>query len=101
MPAPFAYPTNVTQFGQLFTYANSVTGDLFGMLILFGIWVIFFLAFQKGRPSHALTAASYLTLVLGVFLWSFGIVGATPIIVLVVATLVSTLWLVWSSGRGG
>jgi len=90
---PFSAPENVTTFQKLFQYANTATGDLFGFVVVFCVWVIAFLTFSRYSPDRAITGASFLAWGSAAILWAFGVSGATVVILMSVVLLASVMYM--------
>lgn len=96
MALPFASPTNITSFTGVFEYAGTITGDWFGVLLVFGVWVVSFLAFANRPPSQTLAGASFISELVAVLLWTMGICGATPVIISTLALVLSSIYLFYA-----
>ena len=96
---PYAYP-NATDLLGIFTYANTITENLFGTVIMFTIWVLLFLAMGNQPPQKSLTAASFITVIVGALFWAAGIIGAAPMIAAILALIASALYLFIYPPRG-
>ena len=93
---PYAMPTNATSLVGVFQYVNVITDDLFGVMIVFGVWVMVFFALTHEPPRKSLTAASFISTLLAVVLWAAGISGATPVIATILALLASVGYMLFS-----
>lgn len=69
MASNFTLPTNLSQPHELFTtYANDVTGGLFGTFILLMIFFVAFISMQRFENFKSpFTAASFVTMILAIF----------------------------------
>jgi len=94
-------PTNATSLLGVFQYANTITGDLFGVMLVFGIWVLSFFALQHEAPRKSLTAASFITTLIAVVFWAAGVVGATAVIASILALIASVGYMLFSEPRRG
>ena len=94
-PAP-----NFTGDGMsgLFTYANTVTGNLMGASILFMVYSIAFLSLKNYTVIRANMAASFITLMVTLALWLAEVVPAYYITIVVVMFLISVLVLAVNKG---
>ena len=81
----FAEP-NVTNVTAMLAYANDVTGDKFGVLIPFMIFIVSYVAMSHHPPSKSILSAGFITLVLSVLLRMLGIVPDWIVIVLIILT---------------
>lgn len=95
------YPniTNASTNGSLlnlFTYANTVTGSLFGIVLLIAFFVVVYFNILKGTSSakKSLATASVVTTILAILLGMVGMVADIVYFVLIFITAGSIVWLV-------
>jgi len=89
---PYAMP-NATNLLDLFIYANTITENFFGTMLLFAVWVVMFMALANQGAQKSLTGASFITVLIGALLWSAGVVGAVPMIAAILALVASAMYL--------
>lgn len=93
MPKPYPDP-NITQASDIVSHANQLVGYSFLNFVLLAIAIIVF-GMLKGkfyRNGISALIASFLTLILGSFLFALGMVRAEIIILWLVATILTALW---------
>lgn len=91
-PCPVFNATN-DGFAEFFVYANSVTGDAMGFVVIF---MAFFIAFvgMRGAPiNQSLPAALFITLVLSALLAVVGVVGQWVVYLLAAMTVTAAVLL--------
>ena len=77
-------PNLTTGLVGLAEYNNAITGDVFGWLLLMGIFSVIFIATSGGFTRDlkgASIASSFITLLLTILLWSIGLVADLALIV--------------------
>jgi len=86
---------NVTQANNLWEFTreiNTLTGNLFGVLFLFVIFLIVFITFSKMDIKRTFVISSFVTSFIGVLFWSIGFIQFAilliPISVLVISIFV-------------
>lgn len=80
---------NVTGWSGLLLWANSVTNDWFGNLILLTIWLIIMITLMfRDEPDKAFVAASFITTLLALMFRGLGIIGELPLIIGIVMTAI-------------
>lgn len=84
---------NFTSAPDAFTYANTITGDLFGVLLVLSAWVLVFLSQSHLRPQQSLVTASFIATGFAALLWAAGLVGATPLIAAILSLIASAAYL--------
>ena len=93
----FYYPTNITNFYQLFGYADYVTEGYFGLGLLVIIFVVLFIAMRSASNEYytnnakIFAACSFFTTVISVFFFIIGICDSTTMTICIVITAVSVL----------
>lgn len=69
MPAPYATPSNVTDFVDMFSYMNNIgTPGMFGALALLAIFSITYLLNANKEVEVAFAISSWITCVSAIFL---------------------------------
>ena len=71
MPAPYATPSNVTDFVDMFSYMNAVTTDttgIFGLLVLVSIFVITFILNAGKEVEVAFAVSAWVTMISAILL---------------------------------
>lgn len=74
----------------LFSYANEVTSDAFGLIILFVIFVVFFgSSFSRnGEADKAFLLASFTTMISSWLMYAMGLVGVQISVLMLALTLI-------------
>lgn len=76
---------NVTSILDVFNYANTVTNFIFWQLMLLVIFIVTFVSLRsKNSTEQSFSAAGFLTGVIGIFMYSVGIVQELPLIVSII-----------------
>lgn len=73
--ANFPYPNGTDSIIGLIQYDNTVTQGYFGLVVLIGFFLVAFLSLKEFETGKALAGASFLTGVLGMFLWLMDILA--------------------------
>jgi hypothetical protein len=82
--------TSATDFVGIIRFANEVTGDLFGMILLFFIFIVFFgNSIARGDTLKGFVVASFVTMISSWLMYVMGIVGITAPLTLFGLTLIS------------
>jgi len=95
----YTSPTEVNAsqgFDSFLPYLSEVTNFWFGRMIMVAIFVLFFMGFLKANDKDfigALAVASYVTFVLGLLAWVFGIVSGLDFAVIIAIAMVSSVLL--------
>lgn len=66
---------NTSSYVGLMQYANSVTENMFGTLVCFTLFIIFFVGFRRYREDIAFATAGVIMAVLSILLRATGLVG--------------------------
>jgi len=85
---------NETSWYGLFRYANTITNDFFGMSFLFLVFIVCFVALRRYPAKEGFATSSFLTVLLGVLMKLIGLVSDEILLIFVVATAISVLFLV-------
>lgn len=90
----FAEPVNMTNLVDVFTYANTVSGNYFGMGILVALYVIVFINLNlKGEePQNALTVAGWITSLAGVFLFLMNLIDSLQFFITLCGLIIPMIW---------
>jgi hypothetical protein len=79
----FPKPVNMTQPGDVTAYLNSTTGDLYGSVLLIGIFILGVVV-QKRVDTDSLLAAGFGTAILGSLFRILGFVSDTSVVAFIV-----------------
>lgn len=91
--------SNVTTWTQVLQTANTNSGSWFWTLIMYGVFIISLLIFSSLGFETALLSASFIALILGMFLVYAGLVAWTWTLTFVGLILFMFLYIVWSSKK--
>ena len=91
--------TNVTNWGQVLETANTNSGSWFWTLIMYGIFIAVLLIFSAWSFEVALLVASFVGLILGLFLVYAGLVNWTWLLTFVGILLFTILYISWTSKK--
>jgi hypothetical protein len=88
---------NITDVKDLFDYANYVSGGIYYDLLLVSFWMVLFMWFKgKNYPTgDSFVASSFLTMILGTFLFMWEAVTGERLTVAIVVFVVSALYSYW------
>lgn len=95
----YYYPMpTATDFLGLFKYANTVTGNIFGLWMVFAFYFIVFISLKNYPTEKAFASANFTTAVFSYFL---SVVGLIPLYVVLIPTVLSvvSLFILWK-GKG-
>lgn len=96
MPKPFAEPNITTSQGLVEHANNLVNGYLVnGLLAVAGIGLFIILRARFYRMSDSAAMAAFGTFILSSFLWAMGMVMSRVVVLLLIITIVCTLWSVF------
>jgi len=91
--------SGASDFVGLFKFANEVTGEVFGLIMLFVLFVVFFtVSMSYGtRSENAFLVASFTTMMSSWLMYAMGLVGVQITILLLGMTLIGA----FVAGRKG
>lgn len=93
MPQPYNL-TNITNSDNvlsLFTATNQMTDNYFGVVILLVLWLIIFFRLKMYISESAAVSASFITALVGVFLFVMGMVSQTVLMCAIVMLAVTLI----------
>ena len=94
MPAPYALPQNVTGFGSLGEYVNSVTGNAYGILVLVAATVIIYAVLSIRFSTKTAIGGTGVVMGLLAIVWRFaGQINDLAMFTFVILAIVSILYL--------
>lgn len=97
MAAPYATPNNITGFATWGDYINSITGNLFGVLVLIAATVIFYSILSLRFSTKTAVAGTGFTMALLAIVWRFaGMISDLVMFSYVILAIVSILYLQFS-----
>ena len=100
MPS-FPTPENVTDVISLFGYSNTLTSNVFSGIMLFVVWLVIFISLKQWQSESALTASTFITFILSVFMLAGGLVGDWVVIMTLIAMLASAFLSFFRRESGG
>jgi ABC-type siderophore export system fused ATPase/permease subunit len=86
LPYDLTNASNMTGITDLFTTANQLSNNLFGVVILLVWWFLVFMQLKNYSTKPALLVASFTTTIVAVFLFLFGMVSQVVLIISIVLT---------------
>ena len=93
MPIPYPQPSfNTTT--QMMEYVKTVTDGWMFILVCIAIAVVIFIMLRTKmyRTSDSLLVASFLTLILGSFLWAAGLIPGNVVVLFLLFTMGSAIY---------
>jgi hypothetical protein len=97
MPFNYTTPTNITNFVQVGTYLNDVSGQWFGALIILSLFVIAVISFREWNTHTNLLTTCWLCMVSSIFLWLMGWLNFVVPLLFMFGVAVLMIW----KPRGG
>jgi hypothetical protein len=91
--------TNISDFAQLPAQANVATDGTFWVGMLYMIWAVLILLMIYFGFEIALTVASFLALIIGLFLVYAGLVSWQYLMVFVGILLAMFIYIIWSGQK--
>lgn len=90
----YAEPANMTGIIDMFTYANSVSDNIFGVGILISLYLIVFgYLNMKNTPAPDCAAvAGYFTAVVAIFVFLMGLVNSWHLFIAIIVCTLSVIW---------
>lgn len=82
---------NITTLPDMFIYANSVTGSVFGIAIIFMVFFIAVFSLRNYKPRRQIPTACFITLGCAVLLSLAGIIDQGIVYIILVLTIASTV----------
>lgn len=56
-------------------YANSVTDNIYGLVMLFVVWAVVFISLSSNEKSKVIVVANFFTWLVAVIFWAVGTIG--------------------------
>lgn len=87
MPFTHFPQLNATSYMDIMEYGNTVTGNLFGLLILASIFLITFLAMLRRNntdPFKPALGSLYVSFVAGAIMWTQGLIKEEVLVLIIV-----------------
>lgn len=89
---PYPADYNVTSFNAAISYVNAITGDAFVTLLCIATWIVIFISLKSYRTAKALSAASFVSVIISGMFWILGYVTYYLVVVFAVLTIVGALF---------
>ena len=83
------FPTDISSLGAFLQWVNGIMYGQLGLLILISTWMISFLSLKNNSSSKAMGASSFVTLLIGVFLYRIELISEIYALILIVILVVS------------
>ena len=91
----FANFSNISTPADLFVHSNDLTNDYFGVVFLFMIGTLIFIATKNYPTLQSMSFACFAMLIVSVIMSSFGALNPGIITLVAVATMVSVGAMYW------
>ena len=90
----FAEPVNMTNLVDVFTYANSVSDNYYGIGVLISLYLIIFIYMNsRGEDApNALVVAGFITSISGVFMFLMSLINSYQLFITFCTLIVPLLW---------
>jgi hypothetical protein len=89
LPYDLTNASNMSGVTDLFTTANQLTNDMFGVVIMLMIWFIIFMQLKNYDSRPAMLAASFITSLAAVLLFVFNMIGQNVLVASIVMTAIA------------
>lgn len=86
----YPYPTNITGFGEILVYTNTISNGIMGLCILLPFTVVMFVL--MGAGSRGMIVAGLTGTILAVMLNVMGVVDTSIITLYIIGTLLGLGW---------
>ena len=86
---------NASQPADLMVHSNAITYDFFGVIFLFMIGTMIFIATKNYPTSQSLSFACFVMLIVGTLMASMGALSTGIITLIALATMVSVGMMYW------
>jgi hypothetical protein len=86
----YPYPTNITGFGEILVYTNTISNGIMGLCILLPFTVVMFIL--MGAGSRGMIVAGLTGTILAVMLNVMGVVNTSIITLYIIGTLLGLGW---------
>ena len=97
----FDLPTNMTRVTEILAVANTYTGGYLGLIILIICGFGVFLLTSQFNSRESIIASTFITFILSLFLWMFGLLGAQFVWGTIILFIVGLVIGFTSKGTGG
>ena len=91
--------TNITSPTDLFNYANIVTNNWFGLMLIISIFIILFISFKSYETEKAFSATTFISTIIALLLSLMGILSPEYVIIMIVLTAISVILLFFRPER--
>lgn len=90
MPQPYdlTNASNMSGINNLFTTANQMSNNLFGVIILLMLWFIIFMQLKNYSSKPAMLAASFITAIASILLFLINMVSSQVLIICIILTAI-------------
>jgi len=86
----FAYPTNITGFGAILVYTNTITNGYMGTVLTVVYFAVLF--FLIGADDRALITAGFTSVLIAMMMNIMGVVDSSLIMIFIALTLIGMAW---------
>lgn len=82
-------PTNITSWYGIFDYANTITNEYLGLLILMAFFVVIFISLKIYTTERAFVTASFLTMLIAILFRVMNFVSNKIVFLFVILTAIA------------
>ena len=97
----YAYPSPAgnSSFTDLIKYGNTITGDVFSLIILTGVFMVIFIVGSSRDPDAALASSALVTTMISFVFVSMGIMSNWIAVTMVFVLMLSIVLLYYKGGE--
>jgi len=99
MVSNYTNPENITRIYEFIQWENEITNSMMGNMIVFAIFIILFIAMKRFPTKSAFAAASFISMIIAVFLRVLGIVHPLVVLATILLTAISGIMLMMDKER--
>jgi hypothetical protein len=87
-------PENVTSIQEMFVYANTVSGDFFGVGVLIALYIIVFgyLRSKNSETSSCFVVAGFITSFAAIFFFLLGLIENWHLYICIFSLVAALIW---------
>ena len=87
---------NISRPYQLIDVANSVTGDLFGLVMVICVFIIAFISLKDWRSAPAFAASSFITTLIAILLRTLNALADWAVFICIFLTIIGLAFLIFN-----
>lgn len=96
--AQFPNATNITSIQKLMQFDNTITGGMFGIVLLIALWFVSFLGLGLYPKERSIMVASFITFLASILLAVIGIIDGRVSVLMLLMVFASVFFLKGESG---